>query len=96
MPASALKVPPRVRDLIRQLPPNLKRKIRAALSELLEDPNCGKRLERELEGLWSLRGGRQRITYQSDGADIQIAAVGPRRTIYEEMAREEARRRNKT
>jgi len=96
MPAFGLKIPPPVRDLIRQLHPNLKRKVRAALVQLLENPNCGKQLERELEGLWSLRVGRHRIIYRPDGADIQVVAVGPRRTIYEEMARQEARRRNKT
>ena len=50
-------------------------------------------LERELDGYWSLRVGRHRIIYRPDSAGTEIAAFGPRRTIYEDMARSMARRR---
>ena len=87
MPARTLKVPKAVRDLVRHLHPQMKRKIRAALTDILEDPNCGKPLERQLKGYWSLRISRYRIIYRPDQAGAEIVATGPRKTIYEEMAR---------
>ena len=89
MPAPTLKVPDQLRDLIRQLHPDLKRKVRAALSDILEDPACGKPLERELEGYWSLQVGRSRIIYRSaEGGRVEIVAIGPRKNIYEDVARQ--------
>ncbi len=88
MPAPTLKVPTQVRDLIRQLHPNLKRKVRAALIDILEDPACGKPLERELKGYWSLQVGRHRILYRPGGEGAEIVAIGPRRAIYEDAARQ--------
>ena len=84
MPASTLKVPTQVRDLIRQLHPSFKRKVRAALTDILEDPACGKPLERELKGYWSLRVGRHRIIYRPDEKGVEIVAIGPRRTVYKD------------
>ena len=88
MPAHTLKVPGEVRALIRHLHPGLKRKVRAALAEILDDPTCGKQLERELIGYWSLAVGRHRIVYRPDERGAEIVAVGPRRTIYEDAARQ--------
>jgi mRNA interferase RelE/StbE len=87
MPGRTLKTPALVRALIRAMHPELKRKIRAALTDILDDPQCGKPLKGELQGLWSLRGGRHRIIYRPDDAGIEIVAIGPRITIYEETAR---------
>ena len=87
MPERTLKVPKAVRDLIRHLHPLMKRKVRDALNDILKDPDCGKPLQRELDGYWSLRIGRQRIIYRPDDAGAEIVAFGPRKTIYEEMAR---------
>ena len=75
-----------VRDLIRKVHPLLKRKFRAALKDILDDPNCGKPLKDELEGLWSLRVGGHRIVYRPDESGAEIVAIGPRTTIYEETA----------
>src|SRR2546423_12104690 len=86
MPLSALKVSTDVRDVIRRLHPELKRKVRAALADILADPPCGKALKDELEGYWSLRVGRSRIIYRIVGVVIEIVAVGPRDSIYEETA----------
>jgi mRNA interferase RelE/StbE len=96
MPVPTLKVPTSVRNLIRGLHPTLKRKIRAALADILQDPTCGKALEHELKGYWSLRIGRHRIIYRPDRLGIELVAIGPRRTIYEDLARQvlRARRRN--
>ncbi|MEW6324343.1 MAG: type II toxin-antitoxin system RelE/ParE family toxin [Nitrospirota bacterium] len=74
--------------LIRGLHPALKRKIRAGLQQLLDEPNSGKLLRDELEGLRSMRVGRFRIIYRTgSGQIIEIVAVGPRQKIYEETLR---------
>ena len=91
-----LKVPEPVRDLIRRLHPQMKRKVRDALNDILRNPDCGKPLERELNGYRSLRISRYRIVYRPDEAGAEIVAIGPRRTIYEEMARHVVRGRRKT
>ncbi len=92
MSAATLKIAPKARVLIRRLPPILKRKVRAALAELLAHPTIGKPLQRELTGYWSLRVGRHRVIYRADQQGIEVVAIGPRATIYEEIAREIARR----
>lgn len=66
-----LKMPTEVRALIRRLPPELKRKLRAALADILDNPAWGKALKEELEGLWSLRVGRSRITIGLAGATLR-------------------------
>lgn len=96
MPAPTLKVPDQVRDLIRQLHPDLKRKVRAALSDILKHPASGKALERELKGYWSLRIGRHRVIYRPDEKGTEIVAIGPRRNVYEEVAREVLRSKGRT
>ena len=96
MPARSLKVPASVWDLVRQLHPGLKRKVRAALADILGDPACGKPLERELKGYWSLEVGRHRIIYRPVEDGAEIVAIGPRRTIYEEAARQILRSRRRS
>jgi mRNA-degrading endonuclease RelE of RelBE toxin-antitoxin system len=71
--------------------PLLKRKMRAALEDILDDPASGKALRGELEGLWSLRVGRHRVIYRPDNEGAAIVAIGPRRTIYEATAKQIAR-----
>jgi len=63
MPARTLKTPGTVRDLIRKKHPHLKRKVRAALTDILDDPDCGNPVKEERKGLWSLRVGRHRVIY---------------------------------
>lgn len=87
MSVPTLKVPAEVRNLIRRLHPEVKRKVRAALAEILEDPGCGKELKEELQGYWSLPVGRTRIIYRPRRGGVDIVAIGPRDTIYEDTAR---------
>jgi len=82
-----LRVPDDVAALIRGLHPDLKRKVRSALGDIVDDPAIGKRLRDELEGLRSCRVSRYRIIYRVNGAAIELVAVGPRRTIYQETWR---------
>lgn len=82
-----LRIPDEVAGLIRGLHPDLKRKIRSALDDLLGDPTIGKPLREELAGLRSCRVARFRIIYRVAGTVIEAVAVGPRQTIYEETWR---------
>ncbi len=59
-----------------------------ALADILADPFCGKALKLELTGLWSYRVGRHRIIYRrGEEKVIELVALGPRSTIYEETCR---------
>ena len=82
-----LKVPDDIAVLIRALHPDLKRRVRAALSDILNDPAIGKLLRDELRGLRSCRVGRFRIVYRVAATTVEIVALGPRRTIYYETWR---------
>jgi mRNA interferase RelE/StbE len=76
-------------DLVRTLHPDLKRKIKAALQAVLNDPRSGKALKNELEGLLSFKVGRIRVVYKiaKEKGIIEVVAIGPRKTIYEETLR---------
>jgi mRNA interferase RelE/StbE len=87
-----LRVPEDVARLIRGLHPDLKRRIRSALDDVLADPAVGKALRGELLGLRSCRVSRFRIIYRVAGTVIDVVAIGPRRTIYEETWRRLRRR----
>jgi mRNA interferase RelE/StbE len=79
-----LKVPDDVAASIRGLHPDLKRKVRSGLRDIIDDPSIGKPLRDDLAGLRSCRVSRFRIVYRVAGSAIEIVAVGPRRTIYQE------------
>ena len=83
-----LRPPHSVVELIRGLHPELKRKVRAGLEVVLEQPTIGKSLKDELTGLRSLRLGRLRLVYRTgEGGVVEVVALGPRRSIYEETLR---------
>ena len=83
-----VRVPDHIASLIKGMHPNLKKRIRAALEEILNDPHCGKALKEELGGLRSFRVKRFRIIYKvSSKSEIIIVALGPRKSIYEETFR---------
>lgn len=84
---------PEVLAVIRHLPPELKREIRAAIERLRRNPELGKSLKGELEGWQSLRVRRLRIVYRATARAIDVAAIGPRVSIYLETARLERVRR---
>jgi mRNA-degrading endonuclease RelE of RelBE toxin-antitoxin system len=73
-------------EVVRRLAPTAKRKVRAALDELSRDPRLGEPLHRELTGQWRLRVGDLRIVYRPQADGIAVVAIGPRRTIYAELA----------
>ena len=85
-PPRRLRVPHEVAALVRGLHPALKRKARAALAAILDDPHAGKALRNELRGLRSYQVGRFRIIYRLR-RDVELVAIGPRDSIYVETYR---------
>ena len=87
-PIRKLKVPDGVAEVIRNLHPHLKKKIKASLQSIITDPYLGKALKDELAGMRSFRVSRFRIIYRvSDQKLIEIIAIGPRECIYEDTFR---------
>jgi mRNA-degrading endonuclease RelE of RelBE toxin-antitoxin system len=83
-----LRVLGQIEELVRSLHPELERKVRAGLDLIRTDPEVGKELRDELAGLRSLRVGRLRIVYRVAARRlIDLVAIGPRRTIYQETLR---------
>lgn len=82
-----LRVADDLAQLLRTLHPDLKRKIKASLAIILDNPEVGKSLRDELTGLKSFRVGRVRIIYRIKSRTIELVAVGPRKKIYEETYR---------
>ena len=75
-------------SLIRHLHPQLKGKIRRGLDAVVEDAAVGKALREELAGVRSYRIGRFRIVCrEASGGVVEMVAIGPRRTIYQETLR---------
>ena len=87
-PQLKLRVPVEIVAFIRGFHPQLKRKIRAGLQHIVTEPESGKSLKDELEGLKSYRISRFRIINRiSSKKIIDVIAIGPRKTIYEETYR---------
>jgi mRNA interferase RelE/StbE len=83
-----LVVPKEIRELIRKMHPELKRKVRASLRIIMSGPGAGRALVDELSGLRSFRVSSFRIIYRiSDDERIELVAIGPRKRIYEETTR---------
>ncbi len=83
-----LRIPDEVVVLIRGLHPNLKKKVRLSFEAICSDPSSGKALKDELDGLRSFRVSRFRIIYRiSKKKQIEIIAIGSRKSIYEETFR---------
>lgn len=81
-------IPPRVAEVIRHLPPEVKRGVKSALRALSDGSAVGEPLQRELEGLLKYRVKRYRIVYVLNRKQriIRIIAIGHRRGVYEELA----------
>lgn len=77
-----------VRTRLIHLPPEFKRKVKAALQSLAENPYQAKALRDDLAGLRSFRVARSRIILRIRGSTVEIVAFGPRKNIYERTARE--------
>jgi mRNA-degrading endonuclease RelE of RelBE toxin-antitoxin system len=75
-------------NLVKGAHPRIKGKLRSALEHIQSEPEAGKALRDELLGLRSYRLGRLRIIYRISKPDVlDLVAIGPRKTIYEETFR---------
>lgn len=83
-----LRLAPGVQKTLRSLHPEVKRRLRAAIDQMRRKPERGKVLLGELSGWRSWRVGRMRIVYRMRRNAIEVAAIGPRASIYLEVARE--------
>jgi mRNA interferase RelE/StbE len=88
MLAFALEIPPHVAEVLRHLPPDVKRSVKAALRGVAMNPAIGSPLERELKGLWRFRVRRFRIVYEVDRKRrrVRVMAVVHRRDVYDQLA----------
>ena len=82
-----LDIPPHVARVLRHLPPDIERPVKAALRAIVADPSIGAPLQRELKGLWRFRVRRFRIVYAVDRSrrTIRVMAVAHRRQIYDDL-----------
>lgn len=81
-----LRISDELVTLIRNLHPVIKSDIRNALRLLTHNPDAGKPLKDELDGLRSYRMKQYRVIYRVPAPPpriIEIVAIGPRKTIYE-------------
>ena len=80
-------IPPHVAEIVRHLPPELKRGIKQAIRSLSTDPFAGTPLIGKLSGFWRIKIRRFRIVYEVDrrARVIRIFAIAHRREIYEEI-----------
>lgn len=83
-----LAISPDTGDVIRHLPPEITRGVKAALRKLSDEPQMGEPRIGALDGLWNYRVRRYRIVYDVDRSArvLRVVAVGHRRQIYEEIA----------
>lgn len=74
---------------LRRLDPQVRRRVRAALEALADDPERGKPLQLTLKGLRSWRTGDFRIVYRivRDQIEILVIATGHRREVYDRLRR---------
>jgi mRNA-degrading endonuclease RelE of RelBE toxin-antitoxin system len=85
-----LVIAPKVQETLRTLPPQTKRYVRQAFLAIVQDPRGSKPLRAEFSGFYSFRVKRFRVVYkiQEPLNIIRVVGLGPRKTIYEDLARE--------
>ena len=63
-----------------------RRAVRHAIDLLRDAPYLGRPLGDDLAGFWRYPVGRLRVIYRFTSATFEIVFVGPRATIYEDLA----------
>ena len=76
---------PEAASLILRLHPEIKRRVRRAIADLLADPFRGHALHVDLSGFRSYRVKGYRVLYQINDRDacVEVYYVGRRRDVYE-------------
>ena len=88
MTPDKLRVPNDVVAFIRGLHPLLKKRVKYVLKKIANDPYSGKALKDELSVMRSFRIKNFRIIYKIPSeTQVDIVAIDPRKSIYEETYR---------
>jgi mRNA interferase RelE/StbE len=76
-------IPRHVTEIIRDLPPELKQRIKRAIRSLNAEPSAGEPLIAELSGLWSFKVRRFRIIYELNrkARVLRLFAIDHRREV---------------
>ena len=84
-----LRFTPEASRLVSSLHPEIKKQIKNALNDLLENPYAGKDLQEELSGFKTQRLKQYRIIYDvnENQKSIRVYYVGRRRDVYEQFRR---------
>ncbi len=80
-----VRLAPTAAQALRDLHPELRRQLKAALLELAENPYAGKILQNELVGFLSCKVKRYRIIYSLDRENgiLKVFMIGHRVDVYE-------------
>ncbi len=75
-------------EIIKNLPPEIKKPAKSAFKKLAQNPDLGKELQAELSSFRTYRFKRHRVVYSVDTKNkfIVVWAIGHRRDIYEYLA----------
>lgn len=87
MTAYRVRYTPEAASRIRKLHPEVKQEIRDAIRKLQDSPLTGHSLQQELFGYRSYRVRSYRIIYRLNDEErtIDVAFIGQRRNVYEEL-----------
>lgn len=85
MAGRRVRIPEDIQGIIAELHPETKRKVRAAIDAIAEDPTIGEPLEQELTGFRKIAIGAWRIVYREERRTVVVRAVGRRVTVYSDL-----------
>ncbi|MBI1976463.1 MAG: type II toxin-antitoxin system RelE/ParE family toxin [Candidatus Omnitrophica bacterium] len=85
-----LRLAPQIQTDVSHFSPVLKKKVKAALKLLQNDPLAGKPLLDELQGFWSYPVAHHRIIYVAEEKikEIKIIMIAARYEVYELLLQE--------
>ena len=92
---STLKVPAEIRNLIRRPHPQLKRKVRAAWQTSLRTQAAERHLKKSLQATGACQLEERESSMGPVEGSVEIVAIGPRQTIYEDALRQIVQDREK-
>lgn len=78
-----------LKEDLRRVPANIKKRIRVAIETRLQNNPIlyGKPLRQSLKGHRKLRVGDWRVIYRVESSDVIILKIGNRKDVYEEVFR---------
>jgi len=82
-----LRFTPTAMTIFTKLHPDIKKRIRLALKEIVASPYTGKELQAELIGYRTCKTARYRVIYRVNEPEecIDVIYIGHRRDVYEQL-----------